>query len=180
MKSSPINKTSEKRITAPPGIEITRLDEDRWQDYRALRLEALQEATIAFGSSYEEEMFLSEDAWKKRMKNALFAVVEGNPAGILVLVFNHRAKTKHIAEIFSFYVKKDYRGTGIGKLLMETTLAEIGGQKDVIKVRLSVNPEQEAAMRLYRKYGFKTVGHLKKELNIDGRFHDELIMEKFV
>jgi RimJ/RimL family protein N-acetyltransferase len=35
-------------------------------------------------------------------------------------------------------------------------------------------------MRLYRRHGFKIVARLKKELLINGRFHDEVIMEKFL
>ena len=161
-------------------VEIKRLCEDRWQDYRALRLDALREASIAFGSSYEEERLKPEDKWKERMPNALFAVAGDAPVGIIVLVFNQRAKTRHIAEIFSFYVKQEYRGQGIGKMLMEAALAEIKAQKDVIKVRLSVNPERESARRMYRKFGFKKTGLLKKELLVGGRFYDEIMMEKFL
>ncbi len=36
-------------------IEITRLAEDRWQEYRYLRLEALKVDPLAFGSSFDEE-----------------------------------------------------------------------------------------------------------------------------
>ena len=40
--------------------------------------------------------------------------------------------------------------------------------------------KQEAAVSLYQKYGFKTVGRLTKELRLEGRYYDELIMEKLL
>jgi RimJ/RimL family protein N-acetyltransferase len=50
----------------------------------------------------------------------------------------------------------------------------------VIKIELTVNPVQKAAVRLYRKYGFKQAGRTKKALKIDGKYYDELFMEKFL
>jgi len=180
-------RTARRERNSPPQdvfshleVEIKKLDEDHWQDYRNLRLEALQGASVAFGSSYEEEMTLSEADWKKRIPNALFAFADGKPVGLIVFVFNRRAKTRHIVDIFSFYVKTAYRRKGIGQMLLETALAETKAQKHVIKIRLSVNPEQKDAVRLYSKFGFKTVGCLEKELLVDGRFYDELVMEKYL
>ena len=178
----PGNKTRviPRQKTATTGIEITRLSEARWQDYRDLRLEALQESSLAFGSSYEEECLLSEDEWKRRMHNALFALADGQAVGLIVVVFNRRAKTKHIADIFSFYVKNSYRHKGVGRKLLEAAIAEIRARNGVIKARLAVNTEQNFAVRLYRRYGFKTLGRVKKELLIDGKYYDELLMDYFI
>ena len=52
--------------------------------------------------------------------------------------------------------------------------------KNVIKINLNVNPKQKAAVKLYRKFGFKVVGLLKKDLFVNSKFYDELIMEKFI
>jgi len=78
------------------------------------------------------------------------------------------------------YVNVNYRGRGIGRRLIEAALEEIKAQKEVIKIRLSVNPGQKIAVQLYRKCGFKTVACLKRELLIDGKFYDELLMEKYL
>jgi ribosomal protein S18 acetylase RimI-like enzyme len=165
---------------SPSPILVQRLDASRWCEYRALRLEALQEASIAFGSSYQESLQLPQAEWQERIKTVLFAVSADTPIGMISVVFNRRVKTRHIAEIFAFYVAREYRGAGTGRMLLEAALTEIRSEKEVIKVRLSVNPEQKKALRLYRKYGFKPVGLLKKELLIEGCFYDEILMEKFV
>jgi len=97
-------------LTTP--IEIQSFDKARFLDYRTLRLEALRESPTAFGSSYEEEILLIEDEWKKRLQNARFAVVEGKPIGIIVLGFNRRAKTRQLQR-FSVCMSMLIIGAGV-------------------------------------------------------------------
>ncbi len=159
-------------------ITIGRLSEDRWQDYRDLRLEALQSDPLAYGGSYEEEQLNTEAHWRDRIKNTLFAMEDNKPVGIVVVVRNNRIKTNHVVEIYGVYVKKERRGQGIGKQLMKAALKEINSFKGVTKIKIEVNPTQKVAERLYRKLGFKVVGRMKKELHINDKFYDELFMEK--
>ncbi|HME51088.1 MAG TPA: GNAT family N-acetyltransferase [Candidatus Lokiarchaeia archaeon] len=161
-------------------VEISRIGEERWEEYRELRLAALKSEPIAFGSAFEEEERMSEGDWKQRLKNVLFAVIDDKLIGMIVLVFNSRIKTKHIANIFGVYVENEYRGQGIGKKLMEAVLDAIEENGNIVKINLSVNIQQKAAISLYKECGFETVGILKKELIIDEIFYDELIMEKFL
>ena len=161
-------------------IEIKKISDDRWKDYRDLRLEALKNDPVAFGSSYEEEIKLSNAEWKKRIKNVLFALSNDKPVGMIAYAFQNKLKTKHIANIFGVYVKKEYRGKAIGEKLIERAISSIRKNKSIIKIDLTVNPNQKAAVKLYKKYGFKTVGRLEKGLFVNGKFYDELIMEKLV
>ena len=161
-------------------IKIKKLPANRWKEYKNLRLEALRKDATAFGSSYEEEAKLSEAEWKKRIKNTLFALSNDELIGMIVYVFNNKRKIKHIANIFGFYVKEINRNQGIGKKLVESALSSIMKDKNAIKINLNVNPKQKAAVKLYRKFGFKVVGLLKKDLFVNSKFYDELIMEKFI
>ena len=161
-------------------IEVKTLTEDRWQDYRAFRLESLKKAPLAFGSSWEEEINLPEEAWKRHIKNTYFALDGNKIVGTLVWVRDTMVKTKHITNIYGVYVAEEYRGRGVGKKLMDTALARTQESDGIIKVKLAVNPVQKAALKLYKSYGFKIAGKAKKELHIDGRFYDELIMEKIL
>lgn len=161
-------------------IKITKLAADRWNEYRDLRLEALASDPLAFGSSLEEEERLTEDDWKRRIQNALFALFNERPVGMIVYIFNDRPKTKHVADIFGVYVSADYRGKGIGTKLLERALSLIRKNKEVVKVKLAVNPEQLSAVKLYKSAGFVVVGRMKKELKVGRRFFDELLMEKYL
>lgn len=161
-------------------ITIKKLGEERWAEYRELRLEGLKSDSIAFGSAYEEENEMSEEDWKLRMKNALFALSGDRLVGMIVVVNNERIKASHIANIFGVYVRKEYRGQKIGKKLMEAALKTTQKNQNFVKVSLTVNPEQTAAVNLYKSFGFELVGRLKKELKVDNIFYDEVIMEKFL
>jgi ribosomal protein S18 acetylase RimI-like enzyme len=161
-------------------IEVGRLAADRWEESKALRLEALESDPTAFGSSVSDEAVLSESDWKRRAGNALFAFSDGKPVGMITVIVSSRPKTKHVAEIFGVYVKASERRRGIGKLLLEKALDDIGRNPEVAKIRLTVNPEQRAALELYRKAGFHEVGTLRRELRIGDRYYDELIMEKHI
>jgi len=68
----------------------------------------------------------------------------------------------------------------VGGKLLESALKEIVAHGQIAKVKLTVNPKQRAAVKLYRKAGFKEVGRLHRELKVDGRYYDEIIMEKQV
>jgi RimJ/RimL family protein N-acetyltransferase len=159
-------------------IRIGRLPADRWEDYRDLRLEALRSDPSAFGSSFEEEVTLTEDDWKGRIRNALFALSDDAPIGMVVCLFNDRPKTKHIAEIVGVYVSANHRGEGVGTRMLERALLAIRNKKGVVKVQLAVNPEQRAAVKLYERAGFVVWGRTKKELKVGRRFCDMLFMEK--
>ncbi len=158
-------------------VKVVRLPDARWGDYRELRLEALQNDPLAFGSSYEEEVNLSEDEWERRIRNVLFATDRGVLVGMISCVFNSRMKTKHIASIYGFYVKPGNRGKGIGERLLGAALSE-ARKKLIVKVQLSVNPLMVPAVKLYERAGFQVIGTARQELRIGGKFYDMLLMEK--
>ncbi len=162
------------------GITIGRLPEDEWEKYKEIRLEALKNDSIAFGSSYEEEINRPESHWKTRTIGAVFAFAEEKVIGLMSYKDEDRVKTKHKSGIYSVYVRPDYRGQGVGKQLLQETLRLIKENKEIIKVNLTVNPLQISAVKLYESVGFKAVGTLHKELLINGIFYDEVLMELLI
>jgi RimJ/RimL family protein N-acetyltransferase len=160
-------------------ITIKKLPPESWKTLRALRLEALKSDPLAFGSSWEEERAFPPSVWKGRMENTLFALHNDVPAGMIVYIFLKQLKTRHIANIFGVYVSENYRGRGIGTLLVQGALKQIRRNKRIVKVNLHVNPVQKAAHKLYLGCGFKEVGRLKKDLYIQGKYYDEIVLEKY-
>jgi ribosomal protein S18 acetylase RimI-like enzyme len=156
---------------------IKPLPESRWQDCKALRLEALHKEPLAFGSSYEEEKNLTESDWRERIHNALFAQVANEPVGLVVLIIGSNPNEAHVANLFSFYVKPSFRGQGIGDQLLTKALEKLRAMDQMKKVRLAVNVEQRSAIRLYERFGFKKIDILNREIFHQGQYYDELIME---
>jgi RimJ/RimL family protein N-acetyltransferase len=161
-------------------IEIKRLDVNRWQDCRDLRLEALKNEPLAYSSSYEEEQVRPEAFWQDSVKLFLFALADNQLVGMAGIFQNNRIKTNHFVEIFGVYVKKEYRGQGTGKRLVEAVLTEIHNLPGVKKIKIGVNPTQKTAAHIYKKLGFKEAGRFKKDVCVNGKFYDEIIMEKFL
>ena len=70
----------------------------------------------------------------------------------------------------------DYRGRGLGSALMETAI-EWAGEHGAHKVALQVWPHNEAAIALYRKFGFEEEGRLRRHYpRQNGELWDALIM----
>ena len=66
------------------------------------------------------------------------------------------------AFIHSFYIDGKFRNKGIGKILLRKVLYEL--KSDSFKeVQLTVDPDNRAASRLYRSFGFKKKGTRKDE-----------------
>ena len=68
-----------------------------------------------------------------------------------------------------------YRGRGLGRLLIETTLAEARRQ-GFVRVELSAHADNARAIALYRKVGFVQEGVERDAICIDGRYCDTITM----
>lgn len=169
-------------------VNIITLEPERWQEYRALRLQSLQQDPTAFGSSYEESRLLPDTEWQKRLEVAqrktetiiLFAEVDGRLVGMMGAALLQPKKIAHIASIFGVYVEASMRGKGIGRRLMAALLAELDRKPQIEKLTLGVNTQNKVALSLYQKFGFEIIGTAQKELKIDGVYHDEYLMEKLM
>ena len=66
-----------------------------------------------------------------------------------------------VMHITNIVVKKDERGKGIGKKLLEQ-LIKYSIKQDIKSITLEVNEENIIAQNLYKQYGFEKVGLRKK------------------
>ncbi|MCS7206949.1 MAG: arsinothricin resistance N-acetyltransferase ArsN1 [Dehalococcoidia bacterium] len=76
----------------------------------------------------------------------------------------------------SIYVRREWRGKGVGSLLLDALLKR-AAQVGVHKVVLYAFPSNTRALRLYRKMGFRTVGIYKHHGMLDGQWRDIIAME---
>lgn len=79
----------------------------------------------------------------------------------------------------SVYIERCWRGRGIGTLLLQEIVARAGAL-GYHKIVLSAFPFNAAGMRLYEKFGFRTVGIYREQGLVDGRWVDTIIMEKLL
>ncbi len=69
---------------------------------------------------------------------------------------NHSMRYRKQLTIEAICVDENYRGNGIGTLLLEH-MKEVGKEKDCTDMYLTVNQENKNAIKVYEKFGFKVI-----------------------
>lgn len=167
-------------------IKITQAKLEDLDTIKFLMLSALQSDPTAFTVSYNEYAIGSNAWWQNYLSAYLessagkmyLAKIDGKTAGMVGVLFNRRERQKHVANIVWFYVIPEFRSKGLGRELMNFIMNDIGNNKDIKKLSLTVTEKQTAAINLYKKLGFDIAGTQKKELRIADEYLDFLIMEK--
>lgn len=167
-------------------ITILKAQDVIWEDYKKLRLEALQKEPQAFGSSYEDQKNFSDSEWQDRLEqykkadgNWMIFASEGNHLVGMLGAFQTKEDRKNkAAQVIGVYVNEAFRGKGISRMLMVALLNQLEND-GVQKAYLCVNVQQESAVKLYEKVGFTITGKEKRKLG-DGNYYDEYDMEKIL
>jgi len=173
-------------MNAVPPVEIGRLRADEWRAYRALRLRALADEPLAFGSEYYIEESRTDAGWqdladrfaRSEQQRLYVARAEGQLIGMVGAKLDPTPNRMHIATVVSVFVVPERRGEGISRHLMDALLADLQQVPYLRKVRLNVNPDQTPAIGLYESAGFRIVGRLEAELRIGEAYVDIVLMEK--
>jgi RimJ/RimL family protein N-acetyltransferase len=104
--------------------------------------------------------------------------VEGKIAGAALLRRGSKGISDHTAK-FRTWLVPGYRGMGLGKKLMEYTIdwAHANGLE---KINLDVWSSNNRAIQLYKKYGFRVEGRLRRQAILQGKYVDEVFMSLFL
>ncbi|GAA5345509.1 GNAT family N-acetyltransferase [Planifilum fimeticola] len=126
--------------------------------------------TLPTGREQEKEI------QKIREDGGLYAVVEvdGKIAGVALLRRGPLEMNRHVAK-FRMWLVPGYRGLGLGKKLMEYVV-DGARARGVEKISLDVFSNNERAIGLYKKFGFRVEGRLKGQYVLEGRYVDEILM----
>jgi RimJ/RimL family protein N-acetyltransferase len=168
-------------VAAPPGVVIrpARPGDARsylrmWTGVVAERRFVRTERVARPASAYRKEFrhsWTDGRAW-------ILAVANGHVVGSISLSREEHPVNRHVATV-GMAVDGARRGQGIGAALLAEGL-RWADQMGVEKVALSVYPGNEAAIALYRKFGFveegRLVGHSKKSYG----YEDEVVMGRWM
>ncbi len=128
----------------------------------------------------EEKDWLKEQLKSVKKKKQIVIVAEDkNKIVGIAEIRLRRERQNHVGE-FGISVKKGYRGIGLGKKLMKEVL-KLAKKELVPKpkiIRLSVFSENKIAQNLYKKFGFKKVAQIPKQIQYKGKLVDEVVMIK--
>jgi ribosomal protein S18 acetylase RimI-like enzyme len=148
--------------------------------YRDIRLEGLRCHPEAFASTFEDERDRPLDCFKELItQSRIFgAVLAQKLVGVVGVRSYAEVKQRHKAMIWGMYVRREARQYGIGERLIDAAVSHVPGH--VEQLQLAVVTENEAARRLYAKAGFIEYGHQINALKHGGRYHDDILMVKFL
>jgi ribosomal protein S18 acetylase RimI-like enzyme len=162
-------------------ISVVALGPQDWQDLRAIRLEALQSEPAAYSSSYQETLSRSDEHWQQRLTNDhsvhLLARALGRPIGMVGGYLGSDEGDDSGAVVFGMYVTSEYRGRGIGRLLLTSLIDRLSAFLQISTIRLWVTETQVPARALYESMGFQVVGKTEEGIVVNDRRYEELIME---
>lgn len=163
------------------GVTVRRLtagDSDVW---RAIRLEALQNAPEAFGQTYAHAVAQPLESFAKTVSGAnpvMAAFANGRAIGTAGIYAIDGPKSAHRGMLWGMYVAPEFRGQRVGDRLVEAVIGAVG--PDILQVHLRVVTENVAAYKLYRRLGFVAYGIEPRALNYNGRFFDETLMVRML
>lgn len=169
-------------------VEIVKLMPGEWEKYKEFRLNASEEDPLAWGVTLEEESAYPDEWWREQLEKVdqkagrwiLFAKVEEQIVGMVAANQIKRLKMNHIAHIDSVSVKNEFRGRGIASQLMRALLDKLSNEPNIFVAQMGVSSAQTAAISLYKKFGFEVAGTRKKVFNNEGKFYDEVLMERML
>ena len=152
------------------------------EQYRQLRLDALQDSPTAFTADYSVNVDRPMSFWENRLKTngtgtLYFAEHENQLVGMMAVQIGETSKTKHSASILSVFISSEWRGLHIAEALINACV-EWAKPRDVIILKLGVNAANTAAVRLYQRCGFTIYGTEPREIYYDGRYYDGHFMSR--
>jgi len=161
-------------------FEIRHLHEGDAPTYRTLRLRALREDGVGFGTTYEDAAARPLEATLERLRPqesggfTLGAFAAGGTlVGITTLLVEKSRKERHRAEVVSVYVAPEARRRGVARELLRESIAHAATVPGVEQLRLAVVTESAGARTLYHSLGFVPYGIEPRALKDGDRYYDE-------
>lgn len=163
----------------PSSLAIKTLTPEDWQDWKEIRLEAVRLHPEAFGGSYEDESQHPDDNFKQALhKNTIFgAYIDNILVGVVGFYIFSARKTRHRGNVFSMYLKKEYRGQNIAGELVKAVINH--AESRVVQLHCSAITTNPAAIALYIKHGFEIYGTEPRSLKVGDNYYDEYLMVRF-
>jgi ribosomal protein S18 acetylase RimI-like enzyme len=159
-----------------PPFEIRRLELADVEDYRAIRLASLRHDPAAFGALYEVEAARPIDSFAERLASSIVlgAYTDGRLVGVAGFRQETGPKERHKGVVWGVYVQPDARGRGLAASLIAGIIER--ARPLVEQLTLTVVQGNDAAIALYRRYGFAVYGVEPRARKHLGAYVDKVLM----
>ena len=148
-------------MTVPIVIRAIRADD--LENYKTVRLRALQESPTAFASTYAEASQFSDEEWSNRVdecmrvgSTAFLAFDERDACGIIR--GSPDDSDPRIGWLESMWITPWHRRQGVGSKLVRHVI-DWAKELGLRELKLEVTDTNEPAIQLYKRCGFQPTGH---------------------
>ena len=137
-------------------MEITRLSGSEWERLKRIRLAALQDAPVAFGSTLEAAQGWVDDVWRQQVEDlpTFIARIDGIDVGIARGMSNG---SNSDAYLISMWVSPTERGKRVGEQLVEAVM-KWARDAGFSRLLLDVADNNAAAIAFYERLDFQPTG----------------------
>lgn len=159
-------------------VTVRLLDPNDAEQFKALRLHAVENSPTSIWPTRDEEMARSIEEIAARIRSAptqaVFGAFDGEVmVGITGVRREPLCQVNHKATIWGVFVNPSYRGRGIAQMLLSAATIHATELWDTIQLMLCVNAENLPAKRLYASHGFQTFGLEPRAMKVGDCFYDE-------
>lgn len=150
------------------GTQVISASTDEAQRVRELRLSALFESPTAFGAKYVVEKEKPITFWQNSIRISNWCLVSKDEVDIGVLAVD-RADKDRTADCWvgAWWIKESFRGQGIAKLMLDW-VDQLAERNSWQRVGLGVWPDNDRAIKAYKKLGFIPGDQLMPSRSIPG------------
>jgi RimJ/RimL family protein N-acetyltransferase len=141
-------------------LDVRPLDASEWRVLRHTRLRALRDAPHAFSATYDHELSMSEDDWRRRLDTGTWVVAateRGAVIGIAGLVDGQQGEPEHVESI---WVATAHRHRGVFSSLLDG-LVDTARRSGLTHLLLWVFEDNVVARAAYECSGFEWTGERK-------------------
>jgi GNAT superfamily N-acetyltransferase len=140
-------------------ITVRPLGVEEWEQFRSVRLTALQESPEAFVADHDEEAQEPEEFWRTRMQRStrLLAERDGEALGI-ASVGEHEPSGPEAAQLFGLWVRPDARGTGVATALVRAG-AQTAADQGKTQLLYWVGTDNGRAVAFASGFGFRPTAY---------------------
>jgi GNAT superfamily N-acetyltransferase len=145
-------------------VHVRRILSDEWEALRELRLRALADSPLAFGSTLAAERDQPAEFWQNHARRgateagrATYVVVDERGALRGLATGAVDTETADVAHLYSMYVDPPLRRGGFGRELV-TLICDWAREGGMRRVLLNVTETNTGAVRFYESCGFAPTG----------------------
>jgi GNAT superfamily N-acetyltransferase len=137
-------------------ITVRTLGLDEWDQYRSMRLLALEESPEAFVATRAEEEAEPEEFWRARMERSVRLLAERDGEQLGIASVGPGGDENH-AQLFGLWVRPEARGSGVAAALVRAGAHVARGQGKG-QLLYWVGTENGRAVAFASGFGFRPTG----------------------